>query len=1101
MPRRLQPRVGHVMTITGWFRRQSSSFNRLIEKRSHGDDGKLCWSLSLDTGFALGDAVVSNTRNFDGASSLPWPSDQKSAIKSDTWTFFAFAIATRKVDAKKIKSAVDDNLSTAGTYRFAIGASVHSGTFAAWSSPEMDCASGYVALGDTVEGQMVNLHVLDHLLDERDLLQQNDWGMPIEEVLAPSGIAFGIETSISSGGQKTPDESMDRTDVDPSDPENIEHLATEPAKWHPNSFQIPSTEYFLVSPPLVSQTRSSLVPCSQFFPALKNQFVDLQMELSAGKCGVLDNGFPNIPCRVDVAGEYADPNKKPVSELTASLLESQDGWRLCVDKSRYATGKYWQNSVIEWVNSEASAYVEYLEALQQETLVRGGNVYYTDHWLDSQTQSVELVMLLLKPDDRIFTLLKCEWIADGQKATRGIYDHCTQYTHRQMTSHEQQWLIFFTAVPLLLLCFDLNMLRKKYRKMKRNRQFWQQSYEGMLDHGDDAEKARQGQQMKEQLRLTYPVMEKMDYFDIIYCLWTFFFLALNLLFFYSSSLEDTNVGGNWEKALRPILSVQWWDTRSSIEQFTEYVGSMRDLLALLETGKQLSLLGSGLVLLSAGRIIIFMRSHPRIALLYETLYLASDDVWHFMLGFVFLYLILGFIAYLEFGLGQTNAFGSFFSALYTQLQMIIGEYPFEDYTLTRAPYIFYVFFFILFVVYILLNLFFAIIIESFAQVKNSVSTCVVEKTLLADGLLAFVIHPIVYRAADFHHRTDLILRLLFWDNDVDPEGKYWAPTALISREALQQQGITRNEVEGEFLLYYYSYCIPALSEDTSPEEEDAVALSHKRVMINLLKLTDAFVASVPSEGTEVKMRRDNDAGDAKISEEKDIANDAVDGRAILDIVNQVQAEQLMLEERVGVMIKDSEERILNALEKLQDGLKASSPMSESAVWPSPFNLKLKTLAQKRCRKEKRTQKKQEERTFISIPGTKSEGLLERKTLDNNEIHSARPERSVKYRSTWLKDRAEAMEEEFTLGEGDKVENTAVKAPRSPRNENVIPSRPIPTEIFSPSVVKIDTANAFVAPDGHEYDFDALQLKDERLRYDHDSTDERMDMVTSSSDQN
>merc|ERR1719379_1229844 len=119
-----------------------------------------------------------------------------------------------------------------------------------------------------------------------------------------------------------------------------------------------------------------------------------------------------------------------------------------------------------------------------------------------------------------------------------------------------------------------------------------------------------------------------------------------------------------------------------------------------------------------------MALHPRIATLVHTLLNIADDVVHFFITSMALFCTLAFQAYWSFGM-DNPAFDTFPSSMWTQFQMIVGEYPWPDGGLQDGMQgmmqFVYLFIFTFLIFFVLLNFFLAIVVDAFCGLKQAVA--------------------------------------------------------------------------------------------------------------------------------------------------------------------------------------------------------------------------------------------------------------------------------------------------------------------------------------------------------------------------------------------
>lgn len=122
------------------------------------------------------------------------------------------------------------------------------------------------------------------------------------------------------------------------------------------------------------------------------------------------------------------------------------------------------------------------------------------------------------------------------------------------------------------------------------------------------------------------------------------------------------------------------------------------------------------------QLIFYFNAHPKIALLTSTVWDAMGNLIHFFILFALFYGALGFMGFWMLG-DSLDGFESFGSSLIVELQMLCGEFIKHDHTdsLNGTQLFMYWFWagtFQLVMVFLLLNFFLAIVVDSFVAVKE-----------------------------------------------------------------------------------------------------------------------------------------------------------------------------------------------------------------------------------------------------------------------------------------------------------------------------------------------------------------------------------------------
>jgi len=132
------------------------------------------------------------------------------------------------------------------------------------------------------------------------------------------------------------------------------------------------------------------------------------------------------------------------------------------------------------------------------------------------------------------------------------------------------------------------------------------------------------------------------------------------------------------------------------------------------------------------QFIFYMNAHPKMAVLTSTVAKCLNNLLHFALLFIVIFLMLAFMAHWMLGEYITE-FGQFDTAMYSQMRMFFGEFikaPEADdlHGMALATYWVYAWTFMLVIWLLLLNFLLAIIVDAFVEVKDSFKN----KTYMSD---------------------------------------------------------------------------------------------------------------------------------------------------------------------------------------------------------------------------------------------------------------------------------------------------------------------------------------------------------------------------------
>lgn len=207
---------------------------------------------------------------------------------------------------------------------------------------------------------------------------------------------------------------------------------------------------------------------------------------------------------------------------------------------------------------------------------------------------------------------------------------------------------------------------------------------------------------------------------------------------HNGGVDEVN-RGSFEKLIKEILSVDWLALNIPYnEKLSAFFNVLNKLTDQLDTDTLIRRVGYSIVLVSFFRIVVYMRVHPRIAVLYKTVEIALDDLIHFFLVFFFLFFVSAQMSSWMFG-SDRNAFGTLQNSLQTHFEMLVGVVTFPNYNDSDYTFfLFFLMFFYLIMFFFLLNFFLAIIVDSYGKVKNYIEECEIEESIFKDCCTLFI---------------------------------------------------------------------------------------------------------------------------------------------------------------------------------------------------------------------------------------------------------------------------------------------------------------------------------------------------------------------------
>lgn len=174
-----------------------------------------------------------------------------------------------------------------------------------------------------------------------------------------------------------------------------------------------------------------------------------------------------------------------------------------------------------------------------------------------------------------------------------------------------------------------------------------------------------------------------------------------------------------EFAMGILYITRWWQVDKN---FLKLRYNPKDFVSFQYAGaadESLSLIMGLLVFLVTIRFLKLFRFNKRMSLLGSTIAACAKPLAAFLVNFMLVFLAYAILAFLAFS-GDNENFKNFLTTFETQTSIILGDFDYRDIEATNrllGPAYFFTFMY--FSVFYLLNMFMAILNDSFADVKSS----------------------------------------------------------------------------------------------------------------------------------------------------------------------------------------------------------------------------------------------------------------------------------------------------------------------------------------------------------------------------------------------
>eukprot|EP00397_Hematodinium_sp_SG-2012_P000318 GEMP01000318.1.p1 GENE.GEMP01000318.1~~GEMP01000318.1.p1 ORF type:complete len:2216 (+),score=332.21 GEMP01000318.1:335-6649(+) len=598
-----------------------------------------------------------------------------------------------------------------------------------------------------------------------------------------------------------------------------------------------SKEVFSIAPPILLQRRNLGVPCRELVPALGSamtQYFNMQIDKQCMN-GPYTCNFPN-------KGHHKTHNDEGESGFT------------CVDRNQYVTSGYYfgRNSIT--LAQKGFFFPEFLEVMNLRTVYRKDTMLATKNWVDLESETIELIGVFLAPGDRVGTVMQLEFKHRGGGHVNSSY---SLSSFKQMSSTEQMLCILlaciisaccFMEMYFIISCWICRLRdRKKWmclalvcRKIRtENIKMRFANLNAQEQEEVDRDESRSLERRMKLISKNCPVIDFWDVFDMVLRLLIIVLVVVYTITYYSPALYSSNESdqiGTMEQFMKDILQLKWHDKETDVQmKIQQFVNQIGNIVAEVNYLLRLRICCVVLVLVCLFRLIVYLRVHPRVAILYKTVATSANDLFHFALTFSFLYLALAFTATWTFGTVDER-YKTFGASCYSQFNMIIGEYPMDPVVELQSLYVAYLFVFCVVMFLIIMNFFLAIIIDSYSAIKQQVNECRVAQNFLSDVYftLVFPYHQWAHKWPSRWQLIDMLLRADIDGNNINDEEQSFA-VSVAPQDLVKQEIIP--DLDGAIaLITHYLDVSPALASAKLNDKNDSPVLEHHIVLKRLLRL-------------------------------------------------------------------------------------------------------------------------------------------------------------------------------------------------------------------------------------------------------------------------
>jgi len=380
-----------------------------------------------------------------------------------------------------------------------------------------------------------------------------------------------------------------------------------------------------------------------------------------------------------------------------------------------------------------SVFADFLHVFDSMIIKRGaGDIRYTRDWIDIQTREVKIILAFYTPTLRIGTLMTIVFVVEQEQ----IESSFTLESVHSMADVED--ILFQVLIYLVGFLVLARLAASFYRLFIRTRK------------GSKTFSNRIG----------------MTKFWCLVDLFLGIVIIAAVAFMFMRRFTFTGED-YFNRYFTRILEIDWIsETIPPSEKFAMFFEALQNISRHIRILYISNSIVAFVFYLYFARIVFYMSAHPRVAVLVRTCILAGNDLFHFLLTFMMLYVILAFIGYFQFGT-SFFMFSTISESLMTQFKMLVGSWPEEiAHTSNNSALIIYFLIFALVVVFILLNFFVAIIIEKYETAKYQLEEMACEVNNIIVDSYDLIIQSIASATYRWPPRRDIIAEL----EEMDFEG-------------------------------------------------------------------------------------------------------------------------------------------------------------------------------------------------------------------------------------------------------------------------------------------------------------------------------------------
>lgn len=383
--------------------------------------------------------------------------------------------------------------------------------------------------------------------------------------------------------------------------------------------------------------------------------------------------------------------------VCTNLEAAKESMIKCIDRTNIAESEGSHFGRDSSLFLDKSVWSEFLQVFDGNVLVRNGRSTSPGAFIDMRTKTLSLIAVFYTPHAETVSLMTVEFDMSlpSVQGTSTI-NHYPSIAESKLGS----WRAINGAAIVFTVVFSIFMLWSDYNDS------------GLCQRSDENEEG--GRILDEVLAGCL----------IVYlCVQAYTFPATR------ANIQDT---------FGDLLDMQWSaqdiDYSTKVELYFENVESAKGLIDSLNTFENV---GFVLAFIGLGRVVQYLAIHPRIRILPGVISHAAHEFLSFSQYAALLYFVIAILASYMFG-RNNSAFATWQTASMTQFNAILGNtddfYSVSKSSTNGIAVAMYLFSFTGFILFMLINLFLAIIVDSYMATKKALASISKEcsKSFVAD---------------------------------------------------------------------------------------------------------------------------------------------------------------------------------------------------------------------------------------------------------------------------------------------------------------------------------------------------------------------------------